>query len=353
MDKKVHCMNLPDIRFVDPNVQMNNELCFSISLFESHFYSGMDDRYFDIYNQVFTRPALWTAMSFLWNSDLGENGIKVFFHVEDNVYDIVYPYLRECGVPDKYIRKIILPDNYQYDEEVNHTQFGKKFMCFYDDELGVNSVNIIDSDMFLCTRNDKQSLYRDLTCPVVRNNISIHEYKFVRYNFCYYMQKVVYAAGASKKFFDSTGWVNEGFNMFESKNMLNPVEIERYCFDKYKLEYKIGENIPASDYVVRPFVSANLCQIPLDHDFVSFFLEYGHQCYHEEGLLGMYFLAKGITPIRLDQVLGIPRYLHEDEYSETAQAYLAHYIDKEQNPDSRCYADFYRSMLDVISNANR
>ena len=349
MDQKKHYLNLHDIRFKDPNVVPNRQLAFSIPLFESHYYGKKYDQYFDLYNDVFTKPALWSAMSFLWNSDLGENGIKFYFHIEPSVYDRVSSYLWANGVPDEYIRKIELPDNFEYNEDVAHTQFGKKFLCFYDDDVDVDAWNIIDSDVFLCG-SGQSGLYRELTSALLRGSISVHEFNWVRYNYCFYMKRVFYAAGLTTGELDATGWINEGFDLWKSKNMLKPNKIEQLCFSRYKLDYKFNENVAASDYVVRPFVSANLLQIPRDHDFVHFFKEHGHQCYHEEGLLGIYFMAKNIVPIRLDQVTGIPRYLWAEEYKPGQDTYLAHYLDSEQKFGTEAYSDFYLSMLRMYRN---
>ena len=344
MDKKKHCTDLYDIPFVDPEVPANDVLAFSISLFESDYYSGMDPRYFDIYNEVFTKPAIWSAMSFIWNSDLGANGVKFYFHIEDRVFDIVQEYLKECQVPEEYIRKITLPKEYAYNQNINHTQFGKKFMCFYDDDLRVENINIIDSDIFLCVKKEKQAFYRDLTCPTVRNTIAIHEFRHSRWNYRSYMKKVIYGSNVAPRDLMNTGWINSE-DMYSGDNMLKPGNIEKFCYEKYDLKYDLFEDISEHNYIVRPFVSANLCQIPTEHPFVKFFKEYGHLCYHEEGLLGMYFTAENIIPVRLDQVLGIPRFLFENDFNEGYDAYLAHYVEAEPNPDHRCYADFYKSML--------
>lgn len=346
MDKKQHCMKLHDIRFKDPDIKPNRQLAFSIPLFESDFYSGRDDRYFELFNDVFTKPAMWAAMSFLWNSDLGENGIKFYFHIEPSVYHIASEYLLENGVPEEYIRLVELPEGYKYNEAVEHTQFGKKLMCFYDDDADVDAWNIIDTDVFLCSK-EKAGFYRDLTSPFLRKNIAVHEFRLVRYNYCFYMKRVFYAAGLTLHELNNTGWVNDQSNIWESENMLKPNRIEQLCFSRYDLDYKINENVPAADYVVRPFVSANLLQIPTDHDFVEFFKKYGHQCYHEEGLLGIYFFAKNIIPVRLDEILGIPRFLWESSFDESAETYLAHYVDEDQNENNACYVDFYRSMLQM------
>lgn len=343
MDKKQHYMKLHDIKFKDPDIKPNRQLAFSIPLFESHFYSGRDERYFNLFNDVFTKGAMWSAMSFIWNSDLGENGVKFYFHIESNVYDLVYEYLYDNGVPDEYIRKIDLPEEYKYNDDVKHTQFGKKFMCFYDD-LDVHAWNIIGSDIFLCSSN-KVGMYRDLTSPFVRNNISVHEFKLVRYNYCFYMQRIFYAAGLTMNDLANTGWVNDQSDIWKSENMIKPNRIENLCFSRYDLEYKINEDVPSSDYVVRPFLGISLLQIPNNDDFISFFKKYGHKCYHDEGLLSMYFLANNIIPIRLDEVLDIPCFIWENAFNPKVNTYLAHYIDDEQTPGSECYVDFYLSML--------
>ena len=349
MDKKKHYLKLHDIQFKDPDIKPNRQLAFSISLFESHFYSSRDPQYFELYNDVFTKAALWSAMSFLWNSDLGENGIKFYFHIEPSVYDLAYAYLSENGVPDEYIRKVELPEAFKYNPQVEHTQFGKKFLCFYDDEVDVDAWNIIDSDVFLCGKS-KAGIYRELTSALLRENIAVHEFNWVRYNYCYYMKRVFYAAGLTLHELNNTGWINDQSDIWQSENMLKPNKIEQMCFSRYGLDFKFNENVPASDYVVRPFVSANLLQIPTRHDFVEFFKAHGQQCYHEEGLLGIYFMAKNIVPLRLDQITGIPRYLWAAEYNPEQDTYLAHYLDAEQAFESECYADFYVSMLAMYHN---
>jgi len=350
LEKKNYFVNLPPIKFVEPDVRETNKLSFSIPLFHSGLCEQVVEGYMDTFNETYTKPALWNAMSFLWCSDLGENGVKFYFHIEESIYDLVSEYLLEQDVPEEYIRKVELPEEYQYDPKVAHTPFGKKLLCFYDENMDSQTVNIIDSDCFLCVKNERSFLYRDLTAPFMRNNISTFGFKFVRWNYCYYMQKAVYAAGLTSEYMSQAGWIIDGSNWKESENMLEPHKIEQFCHKTYNLKYGLNENVDASDYVVRPSVDVQWLQIPTNHKFVDFFRGYGHQCYHEEGLLGMYFMSKGIVPIQLSEVLGLPKFMYESEYFPEAENYTAHYVDQEPNPDHRCYADFYRSMLKIHQN---
>lgn len=350
IDRKTYFSNLDDIKFVDPNVSKNNKLAFSIPLFESGLYRTREENlYLASYNSMYTKAAIWSAMSFLWCSNLGSNGVKFYFHVEDKVADIAVPYLREHGVPEEYIRVLSLPPEFEYDRDMHATPFGKKFMWMFDDNMDALLVSVLDSDFFLCTKAGKQDLYRDLTSPILRDQIALMGFRWVRFNYGYKLREYIAGAGLNQKFLDKTGWVVPGGDLKGTQNFTDPAAIERACFERYGLKYRFKENVPASDYVVRPTISTQFIQVPTHHEFVEFIKEYGHQCYQDEGLFSMYFMAHA-SPIGLDQLLGVPRFLWQKEWDLSTETYFAHYMDNEITPEHPCYADFYKCMMKIFHN---
>ena len=355
LEGSIYYENLPDIRLIDVPVPANPRLAFSLPLFHCDMYAGKRDDYLDRYNQMFTKPAIWTAMGLLHNSDLGENGIKCYFHIEDRLEDVVVPYLKEQDVPDDYIRVIALPEKYQTNPEVESTHFGKKFLGLYDDALmsEVEDLFTIDTDMFLCARDvhaNAHRLYRDLTSPVIKGQLCPYDFEYVRFNYAYYIRQPFFGAGLTTQELDATGWINEGFDMFESKNMLKPAKIEKYAYERFGLKYRLFENVPASDYVVRPFVSGQIYKIPTAHAFVDFIKEYGHHCYNDESIMSLYFAANSVTPIHLKIATGITMFINENMFNPDEQIYFAHYKDDfDMTPNHLCYKAFYTSALNLLA----
>ena len=344
---------LSDIGFKDPSVAVNQDLAFSIPLFESGYLRSIDESsYLETFNEQYTKAGMWAAMSFLWNSDLGANGVKFYFHVETTLADIVVPYLESNGVPKEFIRVITLPDSWAYDPEMNFTQFGKKLLWVHDTELDVNSVCTIDSDVFLCAKGDQAEIFRDLTSPLVKKNIGVYEYRFVRYNYAFRLTAILRGAGISRSYLDKTGWVVTGSDIGDSKNIIDPLSIERAAFNRYDLEHSMAENVPSSDYVARPYLSANMFQVSKYNPIVKFVKDYGHQAYCDEAMICLYLLGNNIMPLKLNEVLGIPRFLGKMGWSSEVDTYLAHYLDDDTDLHP-AHLDFYQSMMRIFYNMNR
>jgi len=354
LDKKTYFSNLDDIKFIEPDVKPNNLLSFSIPLFEcGHSKSLNKNQYLDTYNDNYTKAAMWSAMSIIWNSDIGENGVKVYFHIEDSIIDVVLPYLQKQGVPDQYIRIISLPNTYQYNPELPYTPFGKKYMWVYDEEINTDLVNVLSSDVFLCTKNNKAELYRDLTSPILRESIAVAYFKLIRFNYAYKLREYITTSGITRSYLDKSGWIVPRANINESVNIINPEEIERVCFEQYGFKYNLKETIQASDYVLRPRVDSQMTQMPINSDFADIVREHGYNCYNDEGLFSMYFLSESISPIVLNDALGIDIFNSQDQYNSSTSTYFAHYMDSDSNPQHPCYIDFYKSMMRIFHNIHR
>ena len=321
-------------------------------------YASRREDYLEKYNQMFTKPAVWVAMSMMYNSDLGEKGVKFYFHIEEKLEDTVIPYLKGLGVPDNYIRVISLPERYQTNPDVNSTYFGKKFLGTFDDALTlqIEDIYTIDTDMFLCARDvdaKAHTLYRDLTSPVIKGQLCSYDFEYVRFNYAYYIRQPFFAAGITTHELDATGWINEGFDMFQSKNMLKPAKIEEYAYQRFGLEYKLFENVPASDYVVRPFVSGQIYKIPVQHPFFDFINTYGYQCYNDEGMMSLYFASHGLTPMPLKIATGLTMFINENMYTDSEAVYFAHFKeDFDTDPTHPCYKAFYISVMNLLSKLN-
>ena len=95
-------------------------------------------------------------MSLLKNSDLGDNGVPLYFHIEDKIFDDALPVFKEFGIPESWCRKITAPVSETEPElKVNKTQFGKTYLGLLDDEIDTDILMLLDSDFFTCVLRTK------------------------------------------------------------------------------------------------------------------------------------------------------------------------------------------------------
>ena len=109
MEPKGHIVKLPVVSY--PNYdRLSTELVVSIPL----FYSAKDTTFADFnverFEQIHCKGAIWSAMALLYNTDLCEKGVGVFFHIEDKAWEHAKPMFEAFGVDEKWIRIVNVPE---------------------------------------------------------------------------------------------------------------------------------------------------------------------------------------------------------------------------------------------------
>ena len=146
---KAHIPRLPTILYSVPEAKTDNQLAISIPLFHSNFQWIENGIKTERFQQVHCRGAIWTALSLLYNTDLGAKGVRVYFHIEDTVWDTAMPIFEKFGVDAEWLRKVTMP-NAKSAADVENVHYGKKFMCLLDTEIKPDVFLIVDSDAFIC-----------------------------------------------------------------------------------------------------------------------------------------------------------------------------------------------------------
>lgn len=346
--KKHHITTLPNGDYVVPDVPENKRLSISIPLFYSEFLQNLnDDTAMETFRQMHCKSAIWVAMSLLHNTDLGENGCPVYFHIEDTLWHHVLPVFDEFGVPPAFMRRVVFPDAV-YDEQMHHAQLGKKFGCFLDEDFDAEVQLIVDSDAFVCAKTEKLAWYRDLTSPMLQHVVGVWDFHPRHWNYAFYVNSIRIAAGIPYVECVSRGYAKAG-NPWDTENMLDPIAIEKMCFEKLRLyfPFEIEANLEAWNYAVRPFVSAGYMSFPREHDIIHFLRNGTTISYHDEFLLCLWLMSHNAHPARLTEVLNMPMHIFENDYVEPSPGagYIAHYLNAEQDTDHPAYKCFYTSLM--------
>ena len=174
MRYKEYIEQLPGCVFPDPGAMDNKVLAISIPLFHSEYDRSDIVTEFDENNflNIHCRGAIWAAAAMLTNTDLAENGVGVYFHIEDAIWDMAYEFFQGFGVPEKVMRKITIPEAPPVEDEWTFegpgVQWGKKYMCLIDPEISPEIYMLVDSDTFFCTSGEKIPLYANLTTKRMR-----------------------------------------------------------------------------------------------------------------------------------------------------------------------------------------
>lgn len=102
---KEHLQALPIKELPFGDFKRDSELLtISIPMFHSAHgrIGGFDkDKNFDIdiFRNIYVKGLAWTAYSLLSNTDFGDRGVRIVFHIEDKVYDACESLLAQYGVP--------------------------------------------------------------------------------------------------------------------------------------------------------------------------------------------------------------------------------------------------------------
>jgi len=328
--RKPHISRLPIRQFPDYEITVS-DVAITIPLFYSPVDSGFTPYNDRRIKDVHAKGAIWVALSLIHNTDLADNGVGIYFHLEDTIFDIAREVFDEFGVPEKFMRVMTIDDFESND--VKAAEYGKKYM-FLEDDLSPKQWVMMDSDAFVCTTGEKFAWYDCFSAferPSAMN-----------------AKTEVYHTEDSYKHWVEMCSLAAGYNFQHSEDLMAQ---ERRSL--LKLE------VPESDLVVgmtdapRTYTCSQILVLPTDHALTGYIRRHWKHCHWDEGMLNVWHMMHNDISFLPDKLGGLPKHQFESEYidrdkSLDQQGYLAHLL-----PDNRVemlrvdeyFDDFYHALL--------
>ena len=316
---KPHITKLPIVLYPDQHIT-TNKVAVSIPIFHSDIDSGtMTEFCPDRIRDIHAKAAVWAAIALHNNTDLTQNGVGIFFHVEDTIHDIVAEMFTKFAVPSNFIRTMTLPKT---ETQISHPHYGKKLMCLDDTEIAPDAWLIVDTDAFICSSQHRLTWYHKLLSQTHPSTIQAETVGGTAYNMWVY--GVCLAVGLP---FDPEA------DLFMQ---------EQRAFYKLGFDY-LSHDTPENQRQ-RPFIASQLTFIPTAHPICDFLRQHYRNCYQDEFLLAMWHLKHNdITP--LDDVplyYKATDYIHRDKSLDT-DGYLLHISGNTEDTD-QYFPDFYDAL---------
>ena len=143
------------------------------------------------------KGAVWAAISVMRNTDLCDNGVPIYFHVEDLIWDKALEVFDACKVPRDWLIKTQFKDP---ELDIAHPIYGKKMGCFIDEfSLDTDMTLLLDSDAFVCrdVADKKLELYERFETDLA-DKILVSFYSNDNGGDLSYVNWLRYAAGMDK-----------------------------------------------------------------------------------------------------------------------------------------------------------
>ena len=310
--RKKHIERLPITQYPDYSITRQN-VAITIPLFHSPVDSGFtvfdEQRIKDIH----VKGAIWVALSLINNTDLADQGVGIYFHLEDKIYDIAKDVFDKFGVPDKFIRVMTITDFQS--EGVHAAQYGKKYM-FLEDDLKPEQWVMMDSDAFVCTTGEKFRWYdcfRSFSNPSAMNAQSkvYHTEK----EYAHWVEMCSLAAGFP----------------YQPKEDLAKQEKQALL----KLEVPEENLILGPSQDERAYTCSQILVLPTSHALVDYIKRHWKSCHWDEGMLNVWHMMHSGLSFLPAKLGGLPKFTFESEYvnrdkSLDDKGYLAHIL-----PDNR------------------
>ena len=314
---KPHITELPIVTY--PKQQITtNKLAVSIPIFHSDIDSGtMTPFDAERMREVHAKGAVWAAMALQNNTDLSENGVGIYFHVEQTVHEIVDEMLMQFGVQEDVIRTMTLPKS---NANIQHPHYGKKLMCLDDNKINPDAWLIVDTDAFVCSSKYRFEWYHQFVSQTNPSTIQAELAGGTGYEMWVY--GVCCAVGL-------------------------PFDLDADLFmQEQRAFHKLGFSHQSHDAPdnkrARPFIASQLTFIPTAHPLCDFLKQHYPNCYQDEFLMAMWHMKHNdIT--NLDQHL--PLFYDASDYvcrdkSRDVDGYLLH-ISGDQDDTVREQTDLY------------
>lgn len=300
---KEHLQALPVRELPFSDFRRDSELLtISIPMFHSAHgrIGGFDkEQNFDIniFRNIYVKGLAWTAWSILSNTDFGDYGVRVVFHIEDKVYDACKGLLDQFGVPDDWITVTSFPES---DNEIKHPRHGKKHYCFADPDIGTEVIALWDADALVYRPQgvDKFAWYD----VVVKQKGAIITSFFSEWN------------GGDKSFAD---WIRLASDLPEL-----PEEVtHEHDLVKSRIECYRKVGLPVSHEQKR--YGSMILFVPRDSELRTFLAENHEKSYADEALVSMWMNAVG-APFHEFKDIFLPIVKDDAEFANWHAACVAH-----------------------------
>lgn len=335
MQIKPHITRLPIIPYRVPDTETDTRLAVSVPLFHSAFQWIPGGIEIERFQNVHCRGAIWAAMALLHNTNLGRNGVKVYFHIEDTVWDAAMPVFEAFEVDAQWIRRITVP-NAETAVDVKNVHYGKKFMCLIDVAIKFDVCLIIDSDAFVCTAGSPLQWHSVLTSALSLKNPSVYEFRPMRFDYAHWAERCCNAVGIPYNS-EKSAFTQEK-SAFAMLNLTYPCTKEK--------------GLKNAKFAVRPVSKNVLIAMPKKHAITRFVKSNFQQCYEDEFLIAMLAMT-GYPLLNLKDALETPMFLSKDGYLDFVSrkteipGYIHHVIFGADECDSffnRFYRDLTRNI---------
>lgn len=324
---KPHIQRLPIVEFPDYDFD-GTAVAVSIPLFHSPVDSKVHvpiaaQRMRDIH----AKGAIWSAISMIRNTDISQNGVGIYFHIEDKVFDMVIDVFEEFKVPSKFIRKMSIDAPVG---QIKHPHFGKKMMCI-EDSIETERWLISDSDTFFCSTENRIDIYDRLKVFENPSTFISEEAYYTHENYNQWVHGVCFGAGIP---------------FFPDENLRLQEKRAFYSLGHWRSNYRLPP-LPSdpNEKIVRTYICTQMLLLPMQHKIIDHLKEAYKKSYHDEFLFGLWQLThRDISD--LGSKLGDPKkYLKESEYvnrdkSLDKDGYIAHIV-PDNNGDALLYLDEY------------
>ena len=271
----------------------SNELAVCIPLYHPGSESYDPKKFQDVH----CKGAAWAALSMLRNTDLGDNNVPFYFHIEDKVWEDALPVLKEFQVPESSLRKIKVPDPTIKLLDTDKPLYGKSLIPLLDHHLDVDVTMILDSDLFACTSGERLKLYDKLTSPILKKKPSMTYF---------YKKDITYWWWVSV----CMGATAIPLHILQSKTL---GEVEQIAHGRLGFEKKEVETCGKYDKVPRYFCDEYIKTFPREHPARDLGVSLIPQCYTLCYAFAIW--AEYNEPfVELDRLLGVPTYDWEKDY---------------------------------------
>ena len=314
-ETKPHIARLPQKVFDCKDKRTSTELAVSIPLFHSDLDTQYEDFDVERFKQVHCKGALWAGMSFLKNTDLAENGVPLYFHIEDKVWDTAMSVFDDYGIPESWCRKMTTPLPEKAPElQVNKTHFGKTYLGLLDAEIDTDVLLILDSDFFTCTAEHRFKIYDKLTSQILKKQPAMTYFQMRDLPYYWWVSLCLLASGLPDKLVGK-----------------RPVaELEKDAFERLGFDKEVDMTLKEKDTVQRFFTENYMMTFPRGHETRDFAIQNIPTCHTAPYLFAMW--GEFNHPfIELAPLLKIPIYDWESHYikAEKGDNCFAHFrVDK-------------------------
>ena len=295
---KPHIPRLPVVEVEDYSRQ-NDKLAVSIPLFHSAKDTQLKAYDTARFQEIHCKGAIWAGLSLIYNTDLGNNGVPLFFHIEDTVWEDALPVFHEFGVPADWLVKI--EDVPTSDKDLNRTQFGKKYMPLLDERFrtGFEVMAIMDSDSFiLCEQEQVLSFYSNLTHILLQVQPSMSQVLLTRKEYGWWLFVKLLAAGLSPTMIDGDTPLNK---------------LEQKAYKSLGFERKLSKMYHRKAPVYGVWAENQIVTFPRDNPVIDYTINNIETCHCSPYIHTMW--SEFNQPfLNLDSIMKLKRYDYESQF---------------------------------------